>query len=158
MHSAIQSHRERTYSPFGQRLGDRGACLPAVGRDRWEARPTTFIEPRAALSSWIQSSTFDVCKYESFVNDEQLLTADSLSIASAKTREVIALTSEIFGGPVTVQESYDPEHPNHKWIVVTAEATASRSAILKLESEWARRISSSSPHSDGFRLRIKRKR
>jgi hypothetical protein len=73
-------------------------------------------------------------------------------------RRLIGITTDLFQGPVTVKESFDPEFPAERYIVFVVEVQADSPATLKLESEWVRQVSALTPHWDGFRLLIKRKK
>lgn len=71
---------------------------------------------------------------------------------------IVGISTELFGGPVAVEQFVDPEFPDEKKAVFIAEVSADAEAVLKLESEWVRRVSSLEPYWDGFRLKIKRKK
>jgi hypothetical protein len=82
----------------------------------------------------------------------------SQKAALDKVLGIVGITTEIFGGPVAIEEFVDPEFPDERKVVFIAEVQGENASILKMESEWVKRVTSLKPAWDGFRLRIKRKK
>lgn len=53
----------------------------------------------------------------------------------------VQVTSELFpNSPIQVSESYDPEYPDDKWLVLKVWCQGDNAKILALEGEWCKRI------------------
>jgi hypothetical protein len=72
--------------------------------------------------------------------------------------KIIGITTDIFGEDVRIKESYDPEFPAEKYIVLVVEATGGNDVLLRMESEWIRRVAQVTLSWHGIRLSIKRKK
>ena len=83
---------------------------------------------------------------------------EARTVAWAVLREIIGIATEVFGRPITIKESFDPEYPKEKYVVLIAEVAGDNAAVLKLESEWAKRIAHIAPIGDAFRLIVKRQK
>lgn len=69
--------------------------------------------------------------------------------------EVIAVTSEVFAGPVTVKEDFDPEHPEHRYVVFVVSAEGNATELLAKERLWLERTSQAAADWQDFRLSLR---
>jgi hypothetical protein len=83
---------------------------------------------------------------------------DAQERAFGALQQVVRITREVFGDPVLVTETSDPEFPEEKYLTLTTESTGDNSTVLAMESEWVRRVSRLDTLWHGFRLSIKRKK
>jgi len=86
------------------------------------------------------------------------LKEESQAAAFETMRKIVGVTTAVFGTEVRIKESYDPEFPNERYVVLCAEVDAEGSDILRMESEWVKRVADISPNWHGFRLRVNRKK
>jgi hypothetical protein len=66
----------------------------------------------------------------------------------------IALTRQLFGDGIVVEDSYDPEFSDDRQIVFTITTGLGPAEVVQLESEWARSIGTVAPHLSSLRLLI----
>lgn len=72
--------------------------------------------------------------------------------------KIIGITTELFGDDVRIKESYDPDFPDEKYIVLVVVSGGDNPVLLELESEWIRRVAQVTSSWHGIRLSIKRKK
>jgi len=49
---------------------------------------------------------------------------------------LVRVTSELFGGEVTINEDFDPEYPEHRYLVVEATTRLPPKEIVQQERKW----------------------
>jgi len=64
---------------------------------------------------------------------------------NASLYDIIKATEAICEGPVEVKSSYDPEYPEHKWIVLTVSTYGN---VVDLERQWVKQVATLSPRLD----------
>ena len=69
--------------------------------------------------------------------------------------KIIGVTSELFGGEVTLVEDCDPEFPDDRYAVVVAQTQLDPCEVPKTEREWVKRVEAIAPKCDGLRLSIR---
>ena len=69
-------------------------------------------------------------------------------------RKVVEATQELFAGPVSVEQSRDPEYPLDELTVITVETARSIEDLVALECEWIHRVAGIVPGLGTFRLAI----
>jgi hypothetical protein len=55
---------------------------------------------------------------------------------AAFPQEVLAITGELFPGPLSIEREVDPEVPDQAFLVVTVEATGTVKDIVRRRREW----------------------
>ena len=79
---------------------------------------------------------------------------NTVDAATSMLSALVAVTTKLFGRDVTISESYDPEHPNDKFVELTVRVKMAPAEIVLAEGEWARQISIIAPRWDNLRLLI----
>jgi hypothetical protein len=69
--------------------------------------------------------------------------------------QVTELTRGLFGGPVVVNKSRDPEYPDCEYLVFAVDTKLSPSEIVRAECEWIGRVEGIIPNCDSLRLSIR---
>lgn len=60
-------------------------------------------------------------------------TVDALQVA-------LAITAEVFPGPATVQEEFNPEHPDYRWQTIVVRVGGEASEVVDRSTHWHRRM------------------
>src|SRR5688500_10539340 len=66
-------------------------------------------------------------------------------VAVEKMSAIIRIINELFETQPTVSEDFDPEDTTHRYLVFTVEVNKPTSEIIKLQKEWAKRMSEVGP-------------
>src|SRR5690349_16461098 len=53
---------------------------------------------------------------------------------------VLAITRKYFPGPYEIEETFDPQEPEHRWRVIVVNTHAAVHEILALEEAWREQI------------------
>jgi hypothetical protein len=75
-------------------------------------------------------------------------------VTAATIEELKDATTRLFGGAVSVEESFDPEYPSDTYTVMTVETTLPVEEIVKTEREWSRTVFRLAPKWESLRLLI----
>jgi len=67
---------------------------------------------------------------------------------------LVALTTRLFGPDVSIAESYDPEHPQDKYVRLSVKVAMSPVEIVRVEREWTREVARIAPRWDKLKLLI----
>ena len=67
---------------------------------------------------------------------------------------VLAITQELFPGPVSSRVDDAPEHPGYRYSVIEAQASGEPTEVVSWEIEWHRRIRSQYPALATLRISI----
>jgi hypothetical protein len=81
--------------------------------------------------------------------------ANSSQIAIDILGEAVKLTTGLFGKSVGIKESFDPEFPADKYIVLTVNTSLGSTQIVKAEQAWITEIRKIAPNWDSLRLLIR---
>ncbi|MFN0016822.1 MAG: hypothetical protein ACKVP0_01110 [Pirellulaceae bacterium] len=68
--------------------------------------------------------------------------------------QVLAITRELFPGPVSSRVDDDPEHPGYRYSVIEAQASGEPVEAVGREMEWHRRLMAQFPALAGLRLSL----
>ena len=68
--------------------------------------------------------------------------------------QVLAITRELFPGPVSTRVDDDPEHPGYRYSVIEVQASREPVEVVCREIEWHRRISGQYPALATLRISI----
>lgn len=68
--------------------------------------------------------------------------------------QVLAITRELFPGPVSSRVDDDPEHPGYRYSVIEAQASGEPSEAVCREMEWHRRLIAQFPALASLRLSL----
>lgn len=66
---------------------------------------------------------------------------------------VSQITEELFPGPFSCQDEFDPEYPDETYVVVNVEATGELREVVRRQRDWHNRIRALSPELSG-KLRL----
>ncbi len=69
--------------------------------------------------------------------------------------ELISATRELFGGEVSMSESFDPEYPDDAYTVLAVETRLSPAEAVRTERVWIRRSQAIGRCLDDVRLSIR---
>ena len=69
--------------------------------------------------------------------------------------DVITVTTEIFAEPVSVKEDFDPEHPEHRYVVFVVSVAGDAAELLGKERLWLERTSQAAVDWQDFRLSLR---
>jgi hypothetical protein len=72
-----------------------------------------------------------------------------------KLGELIAATAELFGGDVSVYESFDPEYPDDVYTVLAVRTRLAPAEAVRTERDWIRRSQAIGRCLDDVRLSIR---
>jgi hypothetical protein len=54
--------------------------------------------------------------------------------------QALAITAEIYSGPIDVEEEFDPEHPEIRWRVIMVQDSGSLAEVMERKNRWHRRM------------------
>jgi hypothetical protein len=69
--------------------------------------------------------------------------------------ELVRATSELFGGDVTIRESFDQEFRDDKYTVLSVRTRLNPQEAARAEREWVQRVESIAPSWKDLRLAIR---
>ncbi|MCE9555314.1 MAG: hypothetical protein K8T91_18345 [Planctomycetes bacterium] len=78
----------------------------------------------------------------------------TMEVATGILSALVAVTTRLFGPDVSIAESYDPEHPQDKYVQLSVKVKMAPTDIVRAEGEWAREIARIAPRWDRLRLLI----
>ena len=67
--------------------------------------------------------------------------------------DVKQITEELFPGPFSCNDEFDPEYPDDTYVVISVESTGDMREIVRRQREWHQRIRALSPDLFG-KLRL----
>ena len=68
---------------------------------------------------------------------------------------IVAMTTELFHAPVSVEAEHDPDNPREPWLVFMVDSKADIPTILRLERVWHERAAKIVPDDPlGYRLGV----
>jgi hypothetical protein len=67
---------------------------------------------------------------------------------------VVAITTRLFDGPATIEESFDPEFQNDKYIVLTVHTSLGPKDAIAMEQRWIEEVETAMPGWEQLRLSI----
>ena len=80
---------------------------------------------------------------------------DSYRAATDILRNLVSVTTELFGGIVGIKESFDPEFREDTFVVLTVETDLAPDIAAARELDWIRKIEAIVPGWDGIRLSVR---
>ncbi|MBL9083938.1 MAG: hypothetical protein JNK76_19125 [Planctomycetales bacterium] len=78
---------------------------------------------------------------------------NSVGVAHAVVEEALALTMRMFG-PTTIEEDFDPEFSDMRWLTFITNMNGSTKEIVERENEWGRQIQLRWPGIETLRLMV----
>ena len=78
---------------------------------------------------------------------------NSAGVPGAVVEEALALTMRMFG-PTTIEEDYDPEFSDMRWLTFITTMNGSTNEIVERENEWGRQIQLRWPGIETLRLMV----
>ena len=100
--------------------------------------PAPLARPREEDAPWINPAASNI---------EHLLTGKVKD-------QVLAITRELFPGPVSSRVDDDPEHPGYRYSVIEAQASGAPAEVVGREMEWHRRLMAQFPALVSLRLSL----
>lgn len=100
--------------------------------------PTLLTVPREEDAPWINPAASNI---------EHLLTGKVKD-------QVLAITRELFPGPVSSRVDDDSEHPGYRYLVIEAQASGEPREVVSREMEWYRRLMAQLPALASLRLSL----
>lgn len=80
---------------------------------------------------------------------------DRQTVPSPLLFEIVQMSRELFSGPITVEETSDPDAPDESWTVLNVESADALPEIIKTQCEWHERFARQFPDAvSGVRLSI----
>ena len=80
--------------------------------------------------------------------------ANSVAKAVDIVRDLVAMTTRLFGEDVKVYSSCDPEYPSDDAVVFAVETDMQFDQLMQAESAWARELRRIAPKQTAFRLYV----
>jgi len=77
----------------------------------------------------------------------------SMTSLSAWMSDVKQITEELFPGPFSCSDEFDPEYPDDTYVVISVESTGDMRDVVRRRCEWHERIRALSPDLFG-KLRL----
>lgn len=68
--------------------------------------------------------------------------------------QVVAMTRQLFPGPLSVATSHDPDHPRDEFTVLNVESNGDIRDTMDRECQWIHRVAAIVPGLGRFRLSI----
>jgi hypothetical protein len=68
--------------------------------------------------------------------------------------KVLAITSEYFPGPYEIEETFDPQEPEHRWRVIVVQHVGSIQDIQTAKQAWRERILNEFAPEDALRYTL----
>ena len=79
---------------------------------------------------------------------------NSVAKAVDIVRDLVAMTTRLFGEDVKVYSSCDPEYPSDDAVVFAVETDMQFDQLMQAESAWARELRRIAPKQTAFRLYV----
>ena len=69
--------------------------------------------------------------------------------------KLVAVTGELFGGNVSIEEDHDPDFSDERYLVIAAETSLDPKSIVRAELAWIEILTSLAPNWHSVRLSIR---
>ncbi len=125
-------------------------CYPGIYKVAHESGGDSGIDIDAEWDEWLAAS--DVVDLEQYI--ARLQNPEIANVAINILHRIVEVTTSIFGDDVKISESFDPEFPEDKNIVLSVETDWPTDRVIQAEQEWAKAIGNISPTLETIRLSI----
>ena len=83
------------------------------------------------------------------------LKADAAAVGVELLKELTGITSELFGGTISLKESFDPEYSSDKYMVVIVDTTLAPKEAFVAEKAWIQQVATITTAWKNLRLSIR---